>query len=616
MIPHVLNRMTQAICGWGADGTNIWVAGPAGLGHLMLHSTSQSRSESLPMSCPAANLTLTASARLDNRIDLYSALDIPHSERATIPDSRLIIHAFEKWKEQAPVHLLGDWAFAVWDAAHQRLFIARDHSGSAGIYYYRNHHLFIFASSLKALFAHPDVPRRMNTCALTQGNPFRLDNGATVYEDIFQLPPGRMVTVTSDKTMIRTYWSPGDAPDIRFKSDEAYSEAFLDLYTEAVRCRLRSSGPVAATLSGGLDSGSVAALAARELSLRGEHLRAFSSIPLYDISKTVPQNRIGDESVLVDELIRFFGHIDCTYIKAEGISPLAGLRHVLDTEVHPFHNASNAYWIIALLKAAQQSGCRVLLTGQCGNFTISYAGNRDQWLWDLVQTGRWRTYWHEVRAWKKINRASLLQMGKSQILRPIIPGTWVRRYRRPQKNRRWVHPSNTRYKTLEGPEKQKTGFTRGDPAIQSIARILSKGATSIWNELGAEFGLEVRDPTFDKRIIEFCLGLPQNQYTRDGRDKLLIRRTMAGLMPERILWNTRKGKQAGDIIQRVRADQTEMNSTLQALKQSALAQKHINLPYMEDIHNRLQHGLSPSLTNETALYMKAVMIGLFLQQFE
>jgi asparagine synthase (glutamine-hydrolysing) len=165
--------MKQAMAYWGPDGSEMWSEGAIGLGHLLLYNTPESLYESLPLRDGAGTLILTAGARLDNRAELFRALNIHPNEQAKMPDSALILKAYQKWGTDCPAHLLGDWAFALWDARQQRLFMARDHYGVTGLYYYRDRRRFFFASSLKGLLALPDLPCRLNPAALG-GMGFRM----------------------------------------------------------------------------------------------------------------------------------------------------------------------------------------------------------------------------------------------------------------------------------------------------------------------------------------------------------------------------------------------------------------------------------------------------------
>lgn len=236
-----LNRMKQAMAYWGPDGSGMWSEGAVGLGHLLQHNTPESLYESLPRRDGSGTLILTAGARLDNRDELFRALNVHANEQARMADSALILNAYQKWGTDCPTHLLGDWAFALWDARQRRLFMARDHYGVTGLYYYRDRRRFLFASSLKGLLALPSLPCPLNPAILAQRGAGFQNDAATPYQGISLLTPAQAMTVTVGfpKTDLWHYWHLKDVPEVRFGSDEAYLHAFMEVYSEAVRCRLR-----------------------------------------------------------------------------------------------------------------------------------------------------------------------------------------------------------------------------------------------------------------------------------------------------------------------------------------------------------------------------------------
>src|ERR1035437_6844738 len=239
----------------------------------------------------SGNLLLTAGARIDNREELFRIFDISLGQRLTMPDSMLILKAYEKWGEACADHLVGDWAFAIWDRRLQKLFVARDHHGITAMYFYKGSDFFVFSSSLKGILCLPNVPKKVNEFKIAQLLVNWNEGGPeTCYQDIMRLPPAHTLTVQEGKLTTNRYWYLENTPEVRLKNDQEYIDMFRDLYTEAVRCRLRSHRPVGATLSSGLDSGSVCILAAKELAKEGKRLQPFTSVPLYDITGLVPKN--------------------------------------------------------------------------------------------------------------------------------------------------------------------------------------------------------------------------------------------------------------------------------------------------------------------------------------
>ena len=195
--PLDLERMKAPMAYWGPDGSGLWHQGPVGLGHLMLHNTPESVGDKLPRTNREGNLVLTAHARIDNRGELFGALDITGPDRVSMPDSELIMLAYEKWGEDCVHHLLGDWCFAVWDVRERRLFVARDHHGNTGLYYHFSPGRFVFSSCVKGVLAVMPEPLRMNELRVAQilvSWPGAGDE--TCYQGISRLPPSHRLTVT------------------------------------------------------------------------------------------------------------------------------------------------------------------------------------------------------------------------------------------------------------------------------------------------------------------------------------------------------------------------------------------------------------------------------------
>jgi asparagine synthase (glutamine-hydrolysing) len=441
--PESMDAMLSAMEYWGADGSGVWREGPVALGHLMLHSTPESAGDALPRIDAAGNLVLTSHARIDNRDDLFRSLDVSPSERAKMPDSALILRAYEKWGQDCPEHLVGDWCFGIWDNRRQALFLARDHHGNTGIYTYQDTRIFAFASCLKGLLALPEVPREPNPLRIAQVLVSWPEHGeATCYQGINRLPPAHQMSVTRNAIHIRRYWYLENTPPLRLKSDQEYVEAFGEIYVEAVRCRMRSLRPVGVTLSGGLDSGSVSVIAAREMSRMKKRLPAFSSVPLFDVTGMTSASRFGDESPFIEATSRHAGNVDVTYIRAGDVSPVQGIERALELHDEPGHAAGNQFWIISLLKTAQALGIGTLLTGQGGNATVSW--HAPGHLAALARNGRLSDFRRELSAVQASTQRPLWRLIAGQVIKPLLLNPLLERCRR----LRPVHEPWVRYSAI------------------------------------------------------------------------------------------------------------------------------------------------------------------------
>jgi asparagine synthase (glutamine-hydrolysing) len=308
-----LEKMRDAMAHRGVDGSDLYLDENLGIGHLKTCFTPQSDQENMPYHCPSSDLVITADARIDNRDLLFSHLSISSSQKTTIPDSILILKAYEKWGKNCPEHLLGEFAFAIWNKRDKSLFCARDHIGFRPLFYYRCHNFFIFSSEIKGIRATGLVPLQFNETTLARHwLPLEKDNEQTYFNDILRLKCAHTLTLSkNNKFHINKYWSPEPQKGIRYASDNDYAEALREIITQSVSCRLNTNLPVSITLSGGLDSSAIACIAARQLREKGQSLIAVSSV--------LPLNHQGietDERTYIQAVLDQEPNIDIQFVTA------------------------------------------------------------------------------------------------------------------------------------------------------------------------------------------------------------------------------------------------------------------------------------------------------------
>ena len=209
---------------------NVWIDGNVGFG--------------------GTDTWITADARIDGRADT----DLTDVER--------IVRAYETWGEDCVDHLIGDFAFAIWDKRRKRLFCARDHFGVKPFFYSRVGNSFVFSSTLNDLRRDARVSDELNETAVNDYLELGLnqDLGTTIFRDIQRLPGGHTLTLANGSLTTRRYWTPAIKNEIRFRDPRAYVEGFNELLTAATKDRLRTER-VSISMSGGLDSTSLAAIA-------------------------------------------------------------------------------------------------------------------------------------------------------------------------------------------------------------------------------------------------------------------------------------------------------------------------------------------------------------------
>ncbi len=614
-LPHEsLQSMRSAMAFWGPDGGNLWQDGPAGLGSLILFDTPEARLERVPVES-ARGFILTAEARLDNRPELIRDLGLSPADGPSMPDGDLILCAYETWGEETPHHLIGDWSFAAWHPAERKLFLARDHFGNTGLYYYADARRFAFASDRKALLA-LGIPRRLNEFYLACGLvSWPAHHGPQTIElDLHRLPPAHSLTLKDGVARTSQYWRLEDVPDLRLKNPRDYVDGFLGLYDRAVRDRLRSHRPVGVTLSGGLDSGSVTALAARALREQGRRLTAYTSVPIYDVSNTtVGINRFGDELPFAQTSSDFAGNVELVKIQARAMTPMGAIRRGLSLHGEPGHGAGNMYWIYDLLKTAQSAGLGAILTGQGGNATVSWTGkSHNKMIKQYVKD----------KNWKELFRYLVFPFTPVSIQRSIF--SFFRLHKMNWQGSA-IHPDLARRLDLARKYIENTGMPTNpadwhSPRLQRYS-IIKPGSSiigSIWAESSAAYSLEVRDATFDKRVMEFVIAMPDREFLGpDGYDRWLIRRAMQGLMPDEVRLNRRRGRQASDLGQRLLDSAAEVETALAQVEASELARQCLAVERMRNVWLALQSELNQKNTHAAVTILtRGLMAGLYLADLE
>lgn len=613
-----LATMARPMAYWGPDAGGAWCEGEAGLGQLVAFRTAEDEHESGPVRL-ASGTVVAPAGRLDNRAELLRELGVPEADRPRTPDGGLIALAYERWGEGAFRRLLGDWALAAWHPRERRLVLARDHFGQTALYYHQRGDSLAFASSLKGLLALPEVPRRLDELQLARSLVLDVaDGAATMYEDVRRVPTARAVSFDASGLRTREYWSLMDVPEVRLATDDDYAERVLELLRAAVASRMRSHGAVAATLSAGLDSSIVTALAASEAD--GTRLTAYTARPAFpEVAAELP-------GLLVDEwpgaqlVAARFENVEHVAVDARAVTPLASIEHSLAVHDEPEHSIPNLPWVRGLLDQAHADGDSVLLTGQYGNGSISWPGDPRRVTAALAArdpAAATRHLRHLSRA-SRYGWAGAMWHGVAVPLRGRLVAERARRdpTSRPSWRNAGIAPHFAARIALADAVRENgwdPGFTRATPRERRLSYLLPgrlpTGAW--WHQRSAAQGIEMRDPTADVRVLEFCVGTPDEQFARDGHDRWLARRALERLGPAEVAWNRRRGAQGADIAHRLRADAHAVSEAVERVAASDAVREYLDVGALRTAWRAVAAGGS----EESLVVTRGLVFGLFLDGF-
>ncbi|MGE0675358.1 MAG: asparagine synthase-related protein, partial [Methylibium sp.] len=397
--PGAVERMTAAMRSRGPDGVRHRHGGDAAFGHCMLRTTPESLAESQPLANADGSLVLVMDGRVDNTAELRRELLARGAVPRDATDAELVLLAYETWGEDCPQHVIGEFVFFVWDARERRLFAARDAAGTRHFHYHAGEGWFAFASDIAGLLALGSIEPRLNESRLLDylsDEYDREDEVGTFYRGIDRLPAGHAMRVTARGAHAWRYWDPGEMPALRFGSLAECAEAFLDQFREAVKCRLRSNGPVGAMLSGGLDSSSIVALISREM--RGELRQPLQTYSLVLEDRDKCLDWAGIREVLRDDWL------DATVITSNVAREVwRGYVDGIPALDEPF-GLSHGFTDALVFEAARQRGCRVLMDGMASDL---YYFGATRSLGAILRRGMLSRLPAEFAAWRRHGEGDL-----------------------------------------------------------------------------------------------------------------------------------------------------------------------------------------------------------------
>ena len=571
------------------------------------------------------NLALVGFIRLDNRGELTRELGLEFDSSSAMTDSYLMALAWTQWGTALVDHIEGDWVCAIWDRINRTLWLGRDAAGNTGLYWWEGDQKIIFSNSLKALLAHPAVPQRPNAYTIARQLAVVMDyreNTASHFEEIKQLPGGFALRSHAWGMQLEKWWCPENLPEYRWASDAEGYEAFRAVYGTAVEQKLRrDGGPVALMMSAGLDSSSVAAIAAPMLKAEQSALLGYIAVPRF-APHGAPSRRSGDEGPLAKAAAKHIGNMELIPTQSDAIGIVESIQRMVDLHDRPGHAAANQYWIQDILSLAAQRGAEVLLTGQGGNATVSWTGMPLRWS-DLYNGGMPEFYRALTGSKWSLVKHGLLKLA----LRPAL--TALRRIKQ-RGHRPWsaysaislcLEEETDLYHRMRQAGHDPAFIAPADTRHPRIAhfRLGHLGSASLgatWMELGAAYGLDVRDPTRDRRMIEFCWRTPNHLFWASGRQRGLIRMGMHHSLPQEIMLARRKGLQAADLGYRLLAERGAVLDALASIERHPLAGMWLDVGKMRETLHDLEQAVNADTTARAgSILARGMGVGFFLMRF-
>lgn len=619
-------RMRAALAPYGPDRASTWDGGAIALACQLARLLPEDRHDRQPLASADGRFVLVADVRLDNRSELADALGVSPGDMSAMADADLLLCAWAAWGAAGIPRLFGDFAFAVWDGRDRRLTLARDFPGCRPLFYHRGDGWVGFASMAKGLHALPEVPVAPDTATLRRHLmllPMRGCGG--FFAGICRVEPGHTVEIDGDGRIRSTRWyhPPPPLPDLR--DPRPYIERLRAVFDRAVADRLRGTGAIAATLSGGLDSSLVTATAAARLAGAGRRLTAYTHVPLPGARLQEEPGRFGDEGELARALAAGHPNIDHVLVAAEGRRIGDDLDQRFYFSEMPALNLCNEVWLGEIARLAGARRGTVLLTAVWGNMTVSDEGIEG--LNNLLHGGRPIAWLRAALALLRtgaITGRGLAHLSVLPLLPPWLDAGLRRLFRRPGRSLREFSP--LRADIMDAPQPDGTSLSqeaerifsdlsRGRPERmlalfwqQELVTLSNKGAL-------ARHGVDIRDPMADRRLIDLCLSLPHGLYLHGGKRKGLYHLAFGDRIPPAIRLNDRKGLQGADWAVRLLQAKQELGEEVRRASASPTAASLVDLDALTRLADTAPDAASADLGPLAVPYRYRLLRGLSVTHF-
>ena len=502
-------------------------------------------------------LAVVADALLYGRIPLGAELGCaPDASTAEV-----LLAGYERWGRELPDRILGRFAFVVVDrrgtAGGDGVLLAVDHAGSRPLAFHVDADRVAFSSLALALTGVDGVGHELDVDRLAELVLLAFRGTRSVVRGVELVAPGSAVWVTESGVDRFRWWRPEAVEVSDLGSLDAHAERLRAVFDVATADAIDGFSSLGARLSGGLDSTSVVATAAR---LRpDDRIRAYTSVPPAGWSGTERRGWDADERALVELLAARYPNVSTTFVESVGLGMLTSYEDRWELGAPPERNTMNLMWIRAIDAEAAADGVDLMLTGAAGNRHFSADG--PAWLVELARRGRLFRVVSEARAWAASHGSSTAGVLRGELVSPMMPASVrrarVRRRGDMDRAERWV--SSTAINEARSASTDVTalmpalsevdswGWTRRTDDLFDMAPCLSQSSaverSMCW--------FDTADPTADRRVIESALAEPEWWRRHRGVGRAVVRRAMADRLPPEIVDRERRGEQLPDWFDRL-----------------------------------------------------------------
>ena len=464
--------------------------------------------------------------RIDNRGELIGELSRRGIDAGS-NDGELILAAYRAWGDACPAKLIGDFAFGLWDSKAGRLLCARDPLGVRPLYVLVRDDLVCFATQLRQLrvvcaqTSTVDMEYVADRLALGVDRPY---SGRTPFRGLSRLEPGHRLIAEHGRVRVERYWAWRERGGDFGLDHGEYADRFVETFSDAVACRMSGVDAVWADLSGGLDSSSIASLAARQR----------SRPRLSTVSVVFDESRVSDEREWAEKVAQTID-VESHEIDGDADHPFSSLSEAVEHWEEP-HGAAAFFGVHERYARLMGSGVAVLLSGIGAEAVVLSKQQEPVHLADLLCRGRLRELWRELDRWQRALKIPLSNLAWRYALRPLM-GRRVS-YGWTPGGHDWI--AGTFARTWGLRDRARSGnMPRTGRGIADQWHVEQIGWITGFLLRGyLEKACDIRYPFLHRPLVELALAMPWSLKAVPGEPKAVLRRAMKGILPERVRCRT------------------------------------------------------------------------------
>jgi asparagine synthase (glutamine-hydrolysing) len=539
--PVTAEVITSAMQHRAVDGQLVWRENNVLIGQATLMVLTRPDARMMPFY--PEDVAIAADLMLDNRPYLRQQTSAP----AEVSDEILLYYAWRKWGNDCVQHLEGEFTFCIWNKKEQQLLIATDHMGCRALYYYDSPDMLIFCSEQKGILAVKPGPHVFNEVSLIEYYFRQTDPAGTYTKDVYALCAGNTLTLQNNAIRIKKYWTPAPGK-YHFNKFSEWTDCLQELLKTAVRNRICADKPVGITLSGGLDSSSVACILAPLLAEMNKPLYAFSSVLLEGAEGE-------DERKYIDIIGRACPNIIQHYVHAEDSGPFQDTLHAFEKdEVFP-----NVFYYMdhAILEAARDKNIGVLFTGYGGDHWVSWKGNPV--IYNMISKGAFRSAWKLLKTFSKTEGKPIWPIVKREYIRHT---SWYKKMNKPKVSHIGLGLQDNFYNSY----RNTLAFGPIRNITTAMLENISSGRTGLFPAMLANrnetYGMRSAVPLLNKNVLEFMMDVPPQLFVHGGYKRSLLRHAMEGVLPPEVQWRTDKGMYSPDFFTRIETSKQNISRIL------------------------------------------------------